>query len=36
MEPTLHSGDLVVIRRQDEYAVGDIVSIETPIGPVMV
>lgn len=35
MEPTLHSGDLVVIRRQDEYAVGDIVSIETPIGPVM-
>ena len=35
MEPTLHSGDLVVIRRQSEYAVGDIVSIETPIGPVM-
>ena len=35
MEPTLHSGDLVVIRRQNEYAVGDIVSIETPIGPVM-
>ena len=35
MEPTLYSGDLVVIRRQDEYAVGDIVSSETPIGPVM-
>ena len=24
-----------MIRRQDEYALGDIVSIETPIGPVM-
>ncbi len=35
MEPTLSSGDLVLTRVRDEYEVGDVISFETPIGPVM-
>lgn len=35
MEPTLHSGDLVLTRTRDEYEVGDVISFEAPIGPVM-
>jgi signal peptidase len=35
MEPTLHSGDLILIRESTEYEVGDIVSFETPIGMVI-
>lgn len=35
MEPTLSTGDLVLVRRQDEYQVGDVISFRTPIGPVM-
>ena len=35
MEPTLSSGDLVLVRRQDDYAVGDVISFRTPIGPVI-
>ena len=35
MEPTFHSGDLVLIRQHDEYEVGDIVSFKTPIGMVI-
>jgi signal peptidase len=35
MEPTLSSGDLVLVRKQDEYEVGDVISYRAPIGPVM-
>jgi signal peptidase len=33
MEPTLESGDLAVLQRADEYAIGDIVAFEVPDGP---
>ncbi|MGN6578353.1 MAG: signal peptidase I, partial [Nocardioides sp.] len=32
MEPRLHGGDLIVMRRDDSYAVGDIVSYHVPKG----
>ena len=32
MEPTLHTGDLVIARRADVYAVGDIVAFRLPEG----
>jgi len=35
MEPTLSTGDLVLVRKQDDYAVGDVISFRTPIGPVI-
>ena len=35
MEPTLSTGDLVLVRKQDDYVVGDVISFRTPIGPVI-
>ena len=35
MEPSLSNGDLVLVRKQDNYAVGDVISFRTPIGPVI-
>ncbi len=32
MEPTLHTGDLAVLYREDRYGVGDIVAFEIPEG----
>lgn len=32
MEPTLHTGDLVIAREADDYAVGDIVAFRLPDG----
>ena len=32
MLPTLHGGDLVLVRRQDAYRVGDVVSYRIPDG----
>lgn len=32
MEPTLHSGDLVILRAQDTYELGDIVTFAVPEG----
>ena len=32
MEPTLHSGDLVLIRRQDAYSPGDVLAYAVPEG----
>jgi signal peptidase len=34
MEPTLHTGDLVVLRSDDDYAVGDVVTYRIPQGEV--
>lgn len=34
MEPVLQDGDLVVLREQDEYAVGDIVTFPVPEGDI--
>ena len=33
MQPTLESGDLVVLQRADDYAIGDVVAFEVPDGP---
>lgn len=32
MEPTLHSGDLVILRAQDSYDIGDIATFAVPEG----
>lgn len=32
MEPTMHTGDFVVTRKQDSYAVGDVVAYKVPDG----
>jgi signal peptidase len=32
MEPGLHTGDLVLVRRQADYAVGDVVAYRVPDG----
>ncbi|HEX2177015.1 MAG TPA: signal peptidase I [Nocardioidaceae bacterium] len=32
MEPRLHDGDLVVVRRQDSYSPGDVVAFQVPEG----
>jgi signal peptidase I len=32
MEPTLHSGDLVVLRAVDHYDTGDVVTYHVPVG----
>lgn len=32
MEPTMHTGDLVVTHRADDYEVGDVVAFEIPEG----
>jgi signal peptidase I len=32
MEPRLHDGDLVVVRRQDSYSPGDVVAFRVPEG----
>ena len=34
MEPGLHTGDLVLARRQDSYRVGDVVAYRVPAGDV--
>jgi signal peptidase I len=34
MEPTYHTGDLVISHRQSSYAVGDVVAYEVPGGDV--
>jgi signal peptidase I len=33
MQPTLESGDLVVLQRADTYDIGDVVAFEVPDGP---
>jgi signal peptidase I len=35
MEPTLHSGDLVLVRRADAYTSGDVVAFDTEDGRVI-
>lgn len=32
MEPTLHDGDLVVLREEDTYATGDVIAYRVPEG----
>jgi len=32
MEPTLYGGDLALVRRQTEYAIGDVVAFSVPEG----
>jgi signal peptidase I len=32
MEPTLHDGEIVVVRGQDSYSVGDIIAFRVPAG----
>jgi signal peptidase I len=32
MEPTLETGDLVIVRRADDYAVGDVIAFRVPPG----
>jgi signal peptidase I len=36
MQPTLYTGDLMVLRRQDSYAVGEIVAFESDMGGAIV
>ncbi|HEX7096619.1 MAG TPA: signal peptidase I [Acidimicrobiales bacterium] len=32
MEPTLHEGDLVILRQRDRYEIGDVVAFDVPEG----
>lgn len=36
MLPTLHEGDLVIVRKSRNYAVGDVVAYPTPRGPLVI
>ncbi len=35
MEPTLYSGDLVILQAQEMYSVGDVVAFQVPAGNVI-
>jgi signal peptidase I len=36
MEPTIHAGDLVMVRQQDDYQVGDVVAYRSEMGGAVV